>query len=155
MGGDRGTLPGQHGDTGRSYECPLGSTESGISAAPPDAKSTSSTTVKGQTFLEPEEPKELLKHFEGLGENCEFGLMQRYFGIEPISLFRWVSISLTDLANAVENGLEGIGGRGQTVIGVWGHEYFVSDTRYNFRCILRSTRKPWRKVTFSISNGVV
>jgi hypothetical protein len=33
----------------------------------------------------------LLGRFESLGDNCEFGLVQRHFQVEPISLMRWVS----------------------------------------------------------------
>jgi hypothetical protein len=29
--------------------------------------------------------------FENLGGNCEFGLVQRHFGAEPLSLLRWTA----------------------------------------------------------------
>ena len=32
---------------------------------------------------------ELLLQFEPIGDNCEFGLMQQYFGAEPLSLLRF------------------------------------------------------------------
>jgi len=80
-----------------------------------------------------ERPDDLLAHFEGLGQNCEFGLVQRHFGIEPISLFRWVAISMQSLADALEHRLAGIGDPAQTVLGCSpGHEYFVTDTKYQF-----------------------
>jgi tetratricopeptide (TPR) repeat protein len=82
---------------------------------------------------EPDHPTELLKNFESLGENCEFGLVQRYFGLEPISLFRWGSIDIGNLAGAIENRVAGLGDPAQTIIGVSpGLEYFVSDTVYKF-----------------------
>lgn len=31
----------------------------------------------------------LVSQFESLGDNCEFGVVQRYAGIEPLGLFRW------------------------------------------------------------------
>ena len=34
----------------------------------------------------------VLNAFESLDESCEFGLLQRKFQLEPISLLRWVSI---------------------------------------------------------------
>lgn len=75
----------------------------------------------------------LLRRFESLGENCEFGLVQRHFGIEPISLFRWVSIGIESLVDALDHGLEGVGSAEQTILGLSeGREYFVSDTKYKF-----------------------
>jgi hypothetical protein len=80
-----------------------------------------------------ERPDQLLGYFESLGQNCELGLVQRYFGIEPLSLFRWVAISMRSLADALEDRLAGIGDPAQTVLGCSpGHEYFVTDTKYQF-----------------------
>lgn len=36
-------------------------------------------------------PAELLQNFESLGNNCEFGLVQRHFGLETVGLLRWGS----------------------------------------------------------------
>lgn len=84
-------------------------------------------------MVDPEFPDQLLAKFESLGENCEFGLVQRHYGIEPISLFRWGSITMGDLADAMEGGLHDVGNEQQTSITVTaGHEYYVTDSRYKF-----------------------
>jgi tetratricopeptide (TPR) repeat protein len=105
----------------------LGAAEEGIQPMPMEAVNV------GCGAINPDSPQELLMSFESLGENCEFGLTQRYFGLEPISLFRWVAIGMTSLADALENGLAGVGSPEQTIITITeGHEYYVSDRRYRF-----------------------
>ena len=47
-------------------------------------------------------PAELVVRFESLGDNCEFGEVQRYFGTEPLGLFRWSNPS----AEAILHGLD-------------------------------------------------
>ena len=37
---------------------------------------------------------EMLLEFESLGDNCEFGLVQRHFGAEPISLLRFAGFEI-------------------------------------------------------------
>ena len=37
----------------------------------------------------PKDDLELLRYFESLGENCEFGFVQRCVGLESPSLFRF------------------------------------------------------------------
>jgi hypothetical protein len=37
------------------------------------------------------------ERFESLGIDCEFGFLQRHFGREPLSLFRWGAMSLASL----------------------------------------------------------
>src|SRR5471030_3273670 len=39
----------------------------------------------------------LLQLFEGLGHNCDFGMVQRAVGIEPFGLFRFAACSAADL----------------------------------------------------------
>jgi tetratricopeptide (TPR) repeat protein len=105
----------------------LGAAEDGIQPMPVDGETI------GREAPSSDSPQELLMGFESLGENCEFGLTQRYFGLEPISLFRWVAIGMTSLADALENGLAGVGSPEQTIITITeGHEYYVSDKRYRF-----------------------
>lgn len=43
------------------------------------------------------EVHQLLSRFESLGDNCEFGVVQRYARIEPLGLFRWNSTTLPAL----------------------------------------------------------
>jgi hypothetical protein len=78
----------------------------------------------------------LLEQFESLGDSCEFGFVQRHFGIEPISLLRWSGSEINGLIRALEANfadlfqIENIRESGPGV---------VVDTRYglNFHCSLR------------------
>ncbi len=75
----------------------------------------------------------LLRQFQGLGETCEFGLVQRYFGLEPMSLFRWAATTPRGLAAAIGSDLAGIGSPVQTAVEIGNDaEYYVTDTRYGF-----------------------
>lgn len=74
---------------------------------------------------------DLLARFEGLGGTCEFGLVQRQFGLETLGLFRWVSISHFDLNLALESELDGIGAPEFTRLDVSdAREFLTRDTRY-------------------------
>ena len=60
-----------------------------------------------------EDPGALMALFDSLGEDCEFGFVQRYFGIEPIGLFRFGGLQdLCSLVNLLESDLEGMGSPG-------------------------------------------
>ncbi|HTW71347.1 MAG TPA: hypothetical protein VME47_15785 [Acetobacteraceae bacterium] len=52
---------------------------------------------------------QFLMQFESLGDNCEFGLVQRRCGAEPLSLLRFSNIGLRDLTRALETKFEGLG----------------------------------------------
>jgi hypothetical protein len=41
--------------------------------------------------------------FESLGANCEFGLVQRKFGAEPLGLLRWPTITVAGLVRGLRN----------------------------------------------------
>jgi hypothetical protein len=47
--------------------------------------------------------------FESLGENCEFGLVQRRCDAEPLGLLRFSSTFLRNLIRGIDNGFEGLG----------------------------------------------
>jgi tetratricopeptide (TPR) repeat protein len=71
------------------------------------------------------------QRLEGLGSNCEFGLVQRRFGAEPLGLFRWVSLGPSKLCNALRSDLAGIGDEEFTQVEVGENgEFSTSDTRY-------------------------
>jgi tetratricopeptide (TPR) repeat protein len=53
--------------------------------------------------------RELFMSMESLGDNCEFGGVQRKFGAEPLGLLRFAGILAANLARALERRLEGIG----------------------------------------------
>lgn len=54
-------------------------------------------------------PAQLVTRFESLGDNCEFGLVQRRAGAEPLSLLRFSNIEMPQLLRAVDAGFEGLG----------------------------------------------
>lgn len=84
------------------------------------------------------ETGELLLRFESLGgadrQGCEFGLVQRDGGAEPLGLLRWTSVEPQELIDALEARFEGIGQPEQTVIETrpFGRleEYVTLDTRF-------------------------
>ncbi|MBV9778133.1 MAG: hypothetical protein JO143_13910, partial [Acetobacteraceae bacterium] len=45
---------------------------------------------------------ELIQHFESLGDNCEFGLVQRFVGAEPLGFFRFNYTGLPMLTRMLE-----------------------------------------------------
>ena len=46
----------------------------------------------------------IIDHFESLGDNCEFGFLQRALGSEEGSLFRWAFVTdFSDLINLINN----------------------------------------------------
>lgn len=85
------------------------------------------------TAVEPDD-RTLLLGFESLGENCEFGLVQRRAGAEPLGLLRFASAPLPNLLTALAHRFEGIGtsGRLSLAIGAGGREYMVREEIYGF-----------------------
>jgi len=70
--------------------------------------------------------------FESLGENCEFGLVQRRCGADPLGLFRFGSTPIEKLLEALEARLEGLGAPGRISIELSanGREYMVNDHQF-------------------------
>jgi hypothetical protein len=52
----------------------------------PDA--SDSRVVENFVMKKSDEVNGALKALEGIGNNCEFGIVQRYFGYDPPGLFR-------------------------------------------------------------------
>jgi hypothetical protein len=50
---------------------------------------------------------DLMLQFESLGHNCEFGLVQRRCGAEPLGLLRFMSVSPANLLHGLDFGFEG------------------------------------------------
>ena len=74
--------------------------------------------------------KELMLAFQSLGENCEFGLTQRHFGVEPIGLLRWAAISIYSLTQALNERFEGVGIKEHTKFVEGGNEYATAHRKY-------------------------
>ncbi|WP_159013184.1 M48 family metallopeptidase [Acidisoma sp. S159] len=73
---------------------------------------------------------ELVMRFQSLGENCEFGLVQRHFGAEPVELFRWSYVRPAQMVALLASEFAGIGDPKTTRISVSrSNEYFIEDIR--------------------------
>ena len=78
-----------------------------------------------------EDWRTLLMRFESLGQNCEFGLVQRRYKAEPLGLFRWASTASAALTAILEADMQGIGAPEYTAVHWKSSEYLVRDPRYN------------------------
>lgn len=74
----------------------------------------------------------LMMSFDSLGDRCEFGLVQRYFGAEPLSLLRWSQIAPNALVALLSSRFDGVGNEEHAYVMVIGDEYFAGDRRYFF-----------------------
>jgi hypothetical protein len=77
---------------------------------------------------------DIMQKFESLGQNCEFGLVQRHYQAEPLGLFRFSSTPLPKLLLALEHQLSGLGDRGSLTVSVSdnGRELMVEDKKFGF-----------------------
>lgn len=60
----------------------------------------------GAIYFRPEHLQanpELLSRFESLGDNCEFGFIQRFHGCEPSSLLRWATAPLDGVMTGLKD----------------------------------------------------
>jgi hypothetical protein len=77
---------------------------------------------------------DLLSRFESLGYNCEFGLMQRIFGAEPLGLLRFGGLKPANLLAGLATGFAGINDAAgmEVMTGMIDgrEEYLVRDGRY-------------------------
>lgn len=76
---------------------------------------------------------DVISRFENLGDDCEFGLVQRYFGLEPLGLFRFNWISMDKLLPGLDSGFAGLDDIGNIharpdIAG----EFIIHDDRYGF-----------------------
>jgi hypothetical protein len=73
----------------------------------------------------------LMLEFESLGENCEFGIVQRHFGAEPWGLLRFAATPPGLLIEALDARFAGVGEADNIVLDVLDGEYMTSDKRYH------------------------
>ena len=90
-------------------------------------------TIPDLARLSGEPAERFMLRFESLGDNCEFGLVQRRCGAEPLGLMRFSSISLVDLIRGIEDGFAELGNPANMEF--WlnpGHrrEYAIRDKSY-------------------------
>ncbi len=74
------------------------------------------------------EDRDLLGRFEGIGDNCQFGNVQRHFGIEPLGLLRFAGVR--DLHRLFASRFAGLGEPGSLVAYLAGPEYQIRDHEY-------------------------
>ncbi len=73
---------------------------------------------------------ELMLAYESLGQDCNFGLMQRHAGVEPLGLYRFSGTDLNQLLRALDSEFEGVGDPDNFEIVLKGeapHEYMIAD----------------------------
>jgi hypothetical protein len=77
-------------------------------------------------------PDQLIMRFESLGDNCEFGLVQRMMGAEPLGLLRFSFIELRQLLRGLRCGFDGLGDPSTTEVGAFGpdREIVVKESLY-------------------------
>ena len=72
------------------------------------------------------EEHDLVMKFESMGDNCEFGLMQRMIGSERLSLLRYAGVGNVErLAAAISNGFDGFGEHGDIAVSQHGNEWMA------------------------------
>ena len=72
---------------------------------------------------------DLFMQFESMGDNCEFGLVQRRFNAEPLGLLRWSSITVDELVRALDEEFAGVGDEENTIL-IANGEYITRDRNY-------------------------
>jgi hypothetical protein len=74
----------------------------------------------------------MIMRFESLGDNCEFGLVQRRLGAEPLGLLRFSFIELPALERGLRCGFDGLGDPASIDVIVEGHdrEFVVKESVY-------------------------
>jgi hypothetical protein len=77
---------------------------------------------------------DVMLRFESIGHNCEFGLVQRRCGAEPLGLLRFVGVTLENLIQAIDETFAGLDNPANTRIypgseNNW--EWVIQNTRYD------------------------
>jgi hypothetical protein len=94
-------------------------------AAPANARRVVDIATAGKPI------DELVVAFESLGDNCEFGLVQRWANAEPLGLFRFAGITFDRLLQGLEDEFSGLGTADTLEIYLAGEaprEYMVHET---------------------------
>jgi hypothetical protein len=76
--------------------------------------------------------RDLVLNFESLGDNCEFGLVQRLAGAEPLGLFRFSGTPLRHLLRGMNARFEGMSDPDHVRIQAENGEYMVKLAKYDY-----------------------
>lgn len=101
----------------------------------PVSSETSVARAEAPAPAAAESHQSLMVLFESLGENCEFGLVQRRCGAEPLGLLRFSSTPYAPLLRALRSRFAGMG-RPESIeveVAGSGREYMIFDKRFGFR----------------------
>ncbi len=75
-----------------------------------------------------------LKHFQSLGDDCEFGIVQRHTGIEPLGLFRFCKVAIEHIIGGFQAGFAGMAEDENFQIVEYthapGHDYMGRERKY-------------------------
>jgi tetratricopeptide (TPR) repeat protein len=75
--------------------------------------------------------RDMMMRFESLGSNCEFGLVQRFAGAEPLGLMRWSNSDTVRISKMLRERCDGVGSSEFMRLDLGGSgEYSLSDIRY-------------------------
>ena len=77
--------------------------------------------------------RDLVMRFESLGDNCEFGLMQRAIGTERLGLLRYGGArNIERLVEAIDTGFDGFATSDDLELSPFGVEWVARSRRYGF-----------------------
>src|ERR1700689_1731220 len=93
--------------------------------------------MSGQSAVGPEsyyDIPRLVQFFEGLGENCDFGVVQRAVGVEPLGLFRFAACNAADVGALLRAHFHPLGEPEDLWLDEWGQhrEYCVKSRHFSF-----------------------
>ncbi len=103
-------------------------------ATPATVQATSAAGAVSQSETDAEagemSPSALMLSFESLGERCDFGAVQRHFGVEPLGLLRFAWARFDSLIAALEDRFEAVGTVEDTEFGRYRDETILRMTKY-------------------------
>ena len=73
---------------------------------------------------------DLMLRFESLGQRCDLGAVQRYYGAEPLDLLRFAGVPYDALIAALDARFEGLGTADDTAFAAYDGEYYITSRRY-------------------------
>jgi len=76
-------------------------------------------------------PSALMLAFESLGERCDFGAVQRHFGVEPLGLLRFAWSRFDSLIAALEDRFDAVGSVEDTAFELFGDETILRMKKYD------------------------
>ena len=80
---------------------------------------------------EPLTPEAVMSRFENIGDNCEFGLVQRHFKVNPVGLLRFAGLRTPRrLIRFLDDRFGRFGEPGSLGVRVIGGEYWITDEVY-------------------------